>query len=82
MPYPNYGRMDKEDIYSMIAYIRSLAPIENEVPESKPDFPMNFIINTIPVKARTPGAACFFRRYCFWCVPGQCWPHVLNAHPG
>lgn len=52
MPYPYYGRMDKEDIYSMIAYIRSLTPIENEVPESKPDFPMNFIINTIPAKAQ------------------------------
>lgn len=48
MPYPYYGRMDKEDIYSIIAYLRTLEPIQNEVPESIPDFPMNFIINTIP----------------------------------
>jgi mono/diheme cytochrome c family protein len=51
MPYPYYGRMDREDIYDIIAYIRSLSPIENTVPESVPDFPMNFIINTIPQKA-------------------------------
>jgi mono/diheme cytochrome c family protein len=51
MPYPYYGKMDREDIYSIIAYIRSLSPINNAVPESEPDFPMNFIINTIPQKA-------------------------------
>jgi len=48
MPYPYYGRMDKEDIYSIIAYLRTLAPIENDVPDSEADFPMNFILNTIP----------------------------------
>lgn len=51
MPYPYYGQMDKEDIYAIIAYIRTLAPIENTVPESDPDFPMSLIINTIPHKA-------------------------------
>jgi cytochrome c2 len=50
MPYPYYGRMDKEDIYSIIAYVRSIPAIENPVPDSEPDFPMNFIINTIPQK--------------------------------
>lgn len=52
MPYHNYGQMDEEDILSIIAYIRTLKPIKNEVPDSKPDFPMNFIINTLPHKAR------------------------------
>jgi mono/diheme cytochrome c family protein len=51
MPYLSYGKMDKEDIYDIIAYIRSIPPIENEVPVSKADFPMNFIMNTIPMKA-------------------------------
>ena len=51
MPYPYYGQMDKEDIYAIIAYIRTLPPIENTVPESVPDFPMSLIINTIPHKA-------------------------------
>ena len=51
MPHPNYGKLDREDLYSIIAYIRSLKPIEHQVPASVPDFPMNFILNTIPHKA-------------------------------
>jgi mono/diheme cytochrome c family protein len=54
MPYPYYSKMDPEDIMSIIAYIRSLPPIDNDVPASVPDFPMSVIINTIPKKA-TPG---------------------------
>src|ERR1035437_390970 len=51
MPFHNYGLMDEEDIKSIIAYVRTLKPIKNEVPKSSSDFPMNFIINTIPEKA-------------------------------
>lgn len=51
MPYHNYGQMDEEDINCIIAYVRTLKPIKNEVPESSSDFPMNFIINTIPTKS-------------------------------
>lgn len=51
MPYHYYGKMDKEDIYDIIAYIRSLPPIENKTPDRSIDFPMNFIVNTIPAKA-------------------------------
>lgn len=51
MPYRHYGEMDPTDIEAIIAYIRSLPSIENPVPESASDFPMNFIINTIPKKA-------------------------------
>lgn len=50
MPYPYYGRMDDEDVYSVIAYLRTLTPIENQNIESVSDFPMNIIINTIPAK--------------------------------
>lgn len=48
MNYPGYGKMDREDIYSIIAYIRSLPPIENDVPPAESDFPMSLIIRTIP----------------------------------
>ncbi|MBC8155624.1 MAG: c-type cytochrome [Bacteroidetes bacterium] len=51
MPYKNYGQMDPQDINAIIAYLRTLAPIDNEVPASEADFPMSFIINTIPAKA-------------------------------
>lgn len=52
MPYLYYGKMDKEDVYDIIAYIRTLAPIENKNPDHEIDFPMNFIVNTIPVNAQ------------------------------
>ncbi|NCI46152.1 c-type cytochrome [Sediminibacterium soli] len=51
MPYLNYGKMDREDIYDIIAYIRTLQPLDNKIPESEADFPVNFLINTMPTKA-------------------------------
>jgi len=51
MPYLNYGKLDKNDVRAIIAYIRTLPSVQNDVPDSKPDFPMNFIINTIPTEA-------------------------------
>lgn len=50
MPFLYYGKMDKEDIHAIIAYLRTIDPIQHEVVASVPDFPMNFIINTIPQK--------------------------------
>ena len=52
MPYLYYGRMDPEDIYSIIAYVRSIPPIVNNVDESKADFPVNFLLNTMPQPAQ------------------------------
>jgi hypothetical protein len=51
MPYAHFGKMDPEDIKSIISYVRSLPAIEYPVKESVSDFPMNFILNTIPKKA-------------------------------
>ena len=51
MPYNNYRLVDPEDIDDIICYIRSLPAVANKVPESSYDFPMNFIINTIPQTA-------------------------------
>ncbi len=53
MPYPHYSQLDEEDIYAVIAYLRSLEPIEHEVPAAKPNFPVNFLINTMPVKSNS-----------------------------
>ncbi|MEZ0483252.1 c-type cytochrome [Fibrella aquatica] len=51
MPYKSFGQADRSDVEAIIAYIRSLKPIENKaIPASEPDFPMNFILNTIPGK--------------------------------
>ncbi len=50
MPFSYYGRMDKEDIYDIIAYVRSIPPIVNEVADATPDFPLNILLNTLPHK--------------------------------
>ncbi|MCZ2249003.1 MAG: cytochrome c [Bacteroidia bacterium] len=51
MPYHNFGLLDKKDIESIIAYIRTLSSIENTTEVSHSDFPMNFLIITMPQKA-------------------------------
>jgi mono/diheme cytochrome c family protein len=52
MPYQHYGLMDQEDVYSIIAYIRTLDPLQTTTPERELDFPVNFLINTMPGEAR------------------------------
>lgn len=52
MPYPHYGKADKEDILAIIAYIRTLEPIKHDVPASESKFPMNLLINTMPSKPK------------------------------
>lgn len=51
MPYHSYGKMDVEDIEAVIAYIRSVEPVETSHPKSKPDFPFNLIMRTMPAEA-------------------------------
>ncbi len=51
MPYLNYGKMDPEDIKSVIAFLRTIKPVQASHPESKPDFPFNLILRTLPQNA-------------------------------
>lgn len=51
MPYLKYRHAAKEDLEAIIAYLRTLEPIESEVPESEPSFPMNIINRMIPKSA-------------------------------
>lgn len=51
MPYQNYGKMDREDILSIIAYLRTIPPIENPVPAAKPDIWLKPILKKMPQKA-------------------------------
>jgi hypothetical protein len=51
MPYKYYREMDEGDIKAVIAYIRTLPAIESTTAPSKPDFPFNIILNTLPQKA-------------------------------
>lgn len=56
MPYPNFSQMSQEDLYSIVAYIRSLQPIENQVAESHVKFPVSMFIKQVP-KPYTPASA-------------------------
>lgn len=51
MAYSRFGKMDKDDLYSIIAYIRSLTPINKQVPETELNFPVNLINKTLPSQA-------------------------------
>lgn len=50
MPYPRYSKLDQEDIHAVIAYLRTLEPIENDLEPSAADFPVSLLINTMPVQ--------------------------------
>lgn len=54
MPYLSYNNLTQEDLYSLVAYVRSLKPIENMVEESSLNFPLNFIVKTIPPEKFIP----------------------------
>ena len=51
MPYPYLGKAGREDIYSVIAYLRTTGQIQKEYPDLESDFLMSFIINLIPSEA-------------------------------
>ncbi len=54
MPYENYHKMSEEDLLSIVAYIRTLKPIKNEVGEKQLDFPLNYIEKTMPLEVYKP----------------------------
>ncbi|MEO6488753.1 MAG: c-type cytochrome [Ferruginibacter sp.] len=41
MPYPHYNQMSKNDVYSIIAYLRTLKPSDNKVPPRKLFIPLS-----------------------------------------
>lgn len=52
MPYHHFGQLDREDIEAVIAFLRTLEPVETHHPESKASFPFNLILRTMPKKAQ------------------------------
>lgn len=41
MPYPHYNMLSKDDVYSIIAYLRTLKPNSNKVPDRKLMIPVS-----------------------------------------
>jgi mono/diheme cytochrome c family protein len=48
MPYPRYARLSREDVESIVAYIRTLKPIKHSAPERRLPFPLPLIVRTMP----------------------------------
>jgi mono/diheme cytochrome c family protein len=94
MPYQEYASMDPEDVRALIVYIRSLAAIENEVPESEINFPVNLLIRTVPqdvseAKMPSPSDSVAFGEYlatiagCIYChTPNEKGVKLTEFHLG
>lgn len=54
MPYPRYAGLCQDDVDSLVAYVRTLAPLENAPPTTVLDFPMSVIVKTIPQEKPRP----------------------------
>lgn len=48
MPYPHYNGLSKDDVSSIIAYIRTLKPNSNKVPERKLFIPLSLAYPPLP----------------------------------
>lgn len=51
MPYDAYRTMAQDDVLAIMSYLRTLAPIANDTPDHQLDFPLNLIVNAIPLAA-------------------------------
>ena len=51
MPYPRYARLSREDVESLVAYLRTLKAVEHSVPERRLPFPLPLIVRTMPKPA-------------------------------
>ncbi len=57
MPYPEYRVMSDEDAKSIVAYIRTLPPIDHAVAPRRLDFPVNFLVKFAPQPLDGPVSA-------------------------
>jgi mono/diheme cytochrome c family protein len=48
MGYERFRYMSDEDVYSLVAYLNTLAPVKNRVPRSRIDFPVSLLIKSAP----------------------------------
>jgi mono/diheme cytochrome c family protein len=53
MPYPALSHLCDRDLDAIVAYVRTLRPVEHQVPERSLDFPFNLLVRTMPT-AREP----------------------------
>jgi mono/diheme cytochrome c family protein len=51
MPYPRYARLSREDVESIVAYVRTLKPLEYTPPPRDMAMPLPLVVRTIPKPA-------------------------------
>ena len=51
MPYRRFRKMSDEDVYSLVAYLNTLAPIRHKVEPCQVDFPVSVLIKSAPQPA-------------------------------
>ena len=54
MPYRNYRDLSDEDLASVIAYLRTMPPVRNQLPTTKMPFPLNYLIQNVPQPVNAP----------------------------
>ena len=57
MPISNLNQLSEEDLYSIVAYVKSLKPIEHKTPERELNFPLNLLVKTMAIEHYTPKEA-------------------------
>ena len=54
MPYPYFRALCMDDLMAVVSYIRTLKPLKHTPHARRLNFPLNFIVNTIPEKWARP----------------------------
>ncbi len=58
MPYQSYAKaLSDADALAIVAYLRTLKPINNAVPETSLDFPVSMFIRGVPAPVTAPASA-------------------------
>jgi mono/diheme cytochrome c family protein len=51
MPYLRYGKMSRDDVEAIVAYVRTLKPVEYTAPPRELGMPLPLVVRTIPTPA-------------------------------
>ena len=54
MPYQSFRNLSDEDLASVVAYLRSIEPVRNRLPQTKVPFPLSRLINSAPQPVEAP----------------------------
>lgn len=52
MPYKNFANMSDSDVEALVAYLNTIPAIRNPLPTTSLDFPVNFLITSVPAPSR------------------------------